>query len=130
PYTWSVVSGTPPAGVTMNTAGMLSGTPTTAGLYSFTVQVIDSYAAMRSTVTTSIQALINPPLIIQTTSPLPAGTVGVAYSLQGSGCGGTPPVSASTTGTLPPGLTLGAGGLLLSGTPTTAGNYSFAIQAN
>jgi uncharacterized protein (TIGR03437 family) len=130
PYTWSILSGAPPTGVTMNTAGMLSGTPTTAGLYSFTVQVMDNYAATRGNVTASIQALINPALIIQTTSPLPAGTVGAAYSLPGAGFGGTPPVSITLTGALPPGLTIGANGTLLSGTPTTAGNYSFAIQAN
>jgi uncharacterized protein (TIGR03437 family) len=128
PYTWTIVSGTPPIGVTLSAAGLLGGTPTTAGLYTFAVQVVDSLATTFP-VTTSIQALINPPLIIQTTSPLPAGTVGAAYSLQGAGFGGTPPVSAWTLGTLPPGLTFGANGLLLSGTPTTAGNYSFTVQA-
>jgi uncharacterized protein (TIGR03437 family) len=129
PYTWTIVSGAPPPGVTMNTAGMFSGTPTTAGLYSFTVQVVDN-SAVPNTAIASLHALINPPLTFQTTSPLPAGTVGVAYLFQGTGFGGTPPVSTLITGTLPPGLTLPANGFLLSGTPTTAGNYSFAIQAN
>lgn len=43
PYTWSVVSGTLPAGITLNTqTGALSGTPTTAGTANFTLQVRDA----------------------------------------------------------------------------------------
>ena len=45
PYTWSRSSGTLPPGLTMTTAGVLSGTPTTAGTFTFTVQVIDSAGA-------------------------------------------------------------------------------------
>jgi hypothetical protein len=41
PYTWSVTSGTLP-GVTLSTAGALSGTPTTSGAYTFGIQVVDS----------------------------------------------------------------------------------------
>ncbi len=39
PYSWSVTAGTPPAGLTLSAAGVLSGTPTTAGPSNFTVQV-------------------------------------------------------------------------------------------
>jgi len=42
PYTWTVTSGPVPAGVTLATSGVLSGTPTTAGTYNFTVQLSDS----------------------------------------------------------------------------------------
>ncbi|HCN28967.1 MAG TPA: hypothetical protein DIT64_09405 [Verrucomicrobiales bacterium] len=42
PYTWSVLSGALPAGVTLSSAGVLSGTPTAAGTFTFTVQVSDS----------------------------------------------------------------------------------------
>ena len=43
PFTWSVTSGTLPAGITLNaTTGTLSGTPGTVGLSSFTVQVTDA----------------------------------------------------------------------------------------
>lgn len=42
PYTWSVVSGSLPAGVTISPAGVLSGIPTVPGAFNFTVQVIDS----------------------------------------------------------------------------------------
>ncbi len=42
PYTWSVVSGNLPAGLTLSTSGFISGTPTTIGTSNFTVQVADS----------------------------------------------------------------------------------------
>jgi Domain of unknown function (DUF4082)/Putative Ig domain len=44
PYTWSLASGTLPAGLSLSTAGTISGTPTTAGSYPFTVQVKDAAA--------------------------------------------------------------------------------------
>jgi hypothetical protein len=43
PYTWSVLSGALPPGVTLNPAGgLLSGTPTATGTYAFTVKVLDA----------------------------------------------------------------------------------------
>ena len=43
PYTWSVTSGSLPAGVTLNSGtGAISGTPTTVGTFNFTVQISDS----------------------------------------------------------------------------------------
>jgi hypothetical protein len=44
PYTWVVATGTLPAGLTLNTTGVISGTPTAAGSSSFTVRVTDSAA--------------------------------------------------------------------------------------
>ena len=45
PYSWSVSSGTLPAGLSLSTAGVLSGTPTTAGSSSFTVRVAGANSA-------------------------------------------------------------------------------------
>ena len=42
PYAWSIVSGSLPAGMTLSTAGLLSGTPTAAGTFNFTVQLTDA----------------------------------------------------------------------------------------
>ena len=61
--------------------------------------------------------------------PPPGGEVGVAYSDQLTVTGGTSPFTWSvSSGTLPPGVTLGASTGLLSGTPTTAGTYSFTVK--
>ncbi len=42
PYTWSLLSGSLPAGVTLSSSGVISGTPSAAGTWSFGVQVNDS----------------------------------------------------------------------------------------
>lgn len=58
PYTWTVTSGSPPSGITLSTAGVLSGTPTTTGTSTFTVQVTDSSnPALTATQSLSIQVV-------------------------------------------------------------------------
>ena len=42
PYTWSILSGTLPSGITLSSTGVLSGTPASLGTFDFTVQVLDS----------------------------------------------------------------------------------------
>src|SRR5207244_3476712 len=42
PYSWSLISGALPAGLTLSSGGQISGTPTTTGTSNFTVQVTDS----------------------------------------------------------------------------------------
>ena len=43
PYTWSITAGQLPPGVTLSsTSGVLNGTPTASGTFTFTVQVTDS----------------------------------------------------------------------------------------
>jgi hypothetical protein len=75
---------------------------------------------------------ISSPIVITLTpaaGALPPAAVGAPYSQQLSASGGTGPYSFSTApGALPIWLTLSASGLL-SGTPTAAGNFSFAITA-
>ena len=44
PYTWSITSGSLPTGLTLSSSGFISGTPTTQGTSTFTVQVSDSQA--------------------------------------------------------------------------------------
>ena len=41
PYTWSMISGTLPSGLTLTSSGVITGTPTTMGAFGFTAQVSD-----------------------------------------------------------------------------------------
>jgi Putative Ig domain len=70
---------------------------------------------------------VNSPVVMPT-STLPNGSAGTPYSQTISASGGTGALTFSSTGTLPPGLTLSSAGVL-AGTPSTPGNYSFRIFA-
>ncbi len=127
PYTWTLTSGNLPAGLTLSAAGVISGTPTAAGTTNFTVQVADAESTPK-TATAPLTLAISGGAVITVTTPPPNGIVGVAYSFQLAATGGIPPYTWSSSGTLPPGLTLSSAGLL-SGTPTAAGTFSPAIKA-
>lgn len=130
PFTWTLASGTLPAGLQLgpSTRGSvaITGTPTTRGSSTFTVKVTDSTAAFA--ISASLTIVINSNLKITTASPLPAGTVGVAYNLQFTASGGTLPLqwNVAAGSTLPAGLGLSASGLL-SGTPTAPATTTFSI---
>jgi len=130
PYTWTIVStaGSPPPGLSLSTGGTISGTPTQPGTFNFTVQVRDNSG--RFTDTQAFALTIQPaPLVIQNSSPAPPGVVGVAYQEDYNATGGNPPYTfVLYSGNLPLGLTLASNGLL-SGTPTTPGNYTYTLQA-
>jgi len=131
PYTWSLSSGQLPAGLSLSAAsGAISGTPTSAGNFSFGVTVIDSSSSVQTATTTvSIPVVAAPvttaPLAIATTS-IPAGTIGSAYSTLLQSSGGTGPYAWSiTSGGLPNGLSLSASTGLISGTATAIGSTNF-----
>jgi Putative Ig domain len=58
PYSWSLASGTLPTGVTVNSAGSLSGTTTQTGQFAFTVQVTDS-SSPQQTATQSLTLTVS-----------------------------------------------------------------------
>src|SRR5881296_1954232 len=125
PYSWSVSSGTLPTGLSLSSSGTLSGTPTVAGAFPFTVAVKDAASASASA-SLSINVVSLPPLQV-TSSQLSGGTVGTTYSATLSASGGTSPYSWSvSSGTLPSGLILSSSGTL-SGTPTVAGAFPFTV---
>ncbi len=134
PYSYAVTAGSLPAGLTLNAAtGIISGTPTTAGTYAFTVTATDS-ATPANTGSAAYAMTIAPAPVTFAFSPasgtLPAGTVGTASSQALSASGGTAPYSyAVTAGSLPAGLTLNAATGIISGTPTTPGTYAFTVTA-
>jgi large repetitive protein len=135
-YTFSLASGTLPAGITLSAAGTLSGTPTAAGTSNFAVQVTNTLTVANVTLppltaAQSYTVVVYPSLAI-TPPAANSGAVGVAYSgaFTATGGGGSSTYTWSlATGTLPPGLTFSAAGML-SGTPTASGTFSFTVQVS
>ena len=123
-YTWLVASGSLPSGLSLSTAGVISGTPTAAGTTSFTVQASSAGATTSGTVSIEVLAELSIPGAIT----LSSGIVGHAYSHTLSATGGDGSYSWTLqTGTLHAGLSLSAQGVI-SGTPTTAEAKTFAVR--
>src|SRR5215813_3644419 len=130
PYTFSVTFGALPPGLmlvsTSSTTATITGTPTTAGSYSFTIQAngqFGSFGAYNYTL-----AITCPTIGIQPSS-LPGGTQGTPYNQTLTGVGGQSPYTfVVTSGSLPNGLNLSSSGVI-SGTPTAGGSFTFRVQA-
>jgi hypothetical protein len=133
PYQWS--SGALPTGLTLSSDGVISGTPTAQnGSYSVILTVNDEAGTPVSTnlkITVAGEFAIDGcSSDVSTPCALPDGTIGDGYSYTLSLSIGDPtvPVVWTITGSLPPGLALAADGTI-SGTPTTAGSYTFIVTA-
>lgn len=126
PFTWSVSAGALPPGLTLTaTNGVVSGTPSVVGTFTFTAAVADSSGG---TATRVLSITVNPPPLAVTSATCPNGVTGAAYSCILTANGGTPPYNWTiSAGALPPGLTLGSATGVISGTPTTAGASSFTV---
>jgi hypothetical protein len=130
PYSFAITAGGLPAGLTLSGAGVLSGTPTAGGTFTFTVTATDSAAAPGPFTGSQVYSLtIADAVIVLPPSSLPSGTDGIAYSADITpASGGTAPYSyAVTAGSLPGGLTLS--GISITGTPTATGTFNFSITA-
>jgi len=129
PFTWALSSGTLPPGLTISTAGVISGTPTTLGTTSFKVSVTDSQTPVAAVDVATEMITVNPPLSI-TTSSLTAGAIGVPYTASLAASGGVPPyIWSITSGSLPAGLSLSSSGAI-SGTPTNQETQNFTVQVS
>jgi YVTN family beta-propeller protein len=123
--TFSVTAGSLPPGLSLSSAGVISGTPTTAGTFSGTVTATNGTAPdATQNFSITIVAVATPPTI--TNGPPPNGTVGVVYSFTYTSTGA--PTFSVTAGSLPPGLSLSSAGVI-SGTPTIAGTFSGTVTA-
>ncbi len=129
PFVWSLdpTSGPLPGGLTLTSAGLISGQPTTAGAVTFILRVTDSlgdFANEALTLTTTQSTLAI------TTASLPTVTAGIAYSTVLAATGGVPgytwSISPNSTASLPSGLTLNPSSGTLSGT-TLAASFSNTI---
>jgi hypothetical protein len=131
--TWSLASAsTLPAGLTLSSAGLIAGTPTTAGTTTFSVLLQDGSTPPQTT-SRSFSLTVNAAFVISTASPLPSGTKDAPYAtvnLATDGERGVVTYSVVTVvgQSLPPGITLV--GEQIAGTPTVAGTFNFTIRAD
>lgn len=145
PYTWSLASGALPDGLTLRSGGTISGIPSKVGTFNFAVRATDYTGASA----TGAASLTIAPIPVNIQFPtLAAGMAGVEYpSQQISVQGGVPPFTFTSSGGLQAsasggvmqnrlaaraaassGVTIDANGVI-SGTPASAGNYSFSVTA-
>lgn len=131
PYSWTLSGGLLPAGLSLSSAGVISGTPTTPNptTTAFTVQVQDAGSPAQAKSLALTIRVPAPLLIAPASGPLPDALSNVAYTSGLTTSGGIGPITWSvTSGSLPAGITLNAAGAI-SGTSTALGNYAFTIQA-
>lgn len=129
PVTWSCpATCTMPSWASLNgSTGAISGTPNASGTWTFTLQARDS-ATPANTQTRTYQLTVPSNCAVTTISPLPTGSVGLAYSdtLASSGCV-SPLAWSLAAGSLPSGLALSSAGVI-SGTPAAQGSSSFTVR--
>jgi hypothetical protein len=126
PITFAVTGGALPSGLKIAAAGGITGIPTGSGTWVVVITATDSSSPKISTHRTFV-VTVDPIAVVTSPAP-PSGTVGTAYSAHLTSTGGKTPLAwAVIDGSLPTGLKLSAAGAF-SGTPKTAGSYSFTVR--
>ena len=120
--TWSIASGSLPPGVNFSSAGLLSGTPTSEGSFTF---VVKAAAGGTATDTETETLVVRQPVAL--TAAVGKAEVGVPFSAHQSASGGSGTYTWSVSkGALPADVTLGPDGTI-SGTPGIAGSYALTL---
>lgn len=126
--TWSIQSGSLPDGVTLSTAGVLSGTPAAEGSWTFVVRAVGG----GNTSDTETETLVvRQPIVISSpfqTASAQKSEVGVPFNAALTATGGNGTFTwALASGSLPIGVELAPDGTI-SGTTATPGRFTFAIR--
>jgi len=130
PYTWTIITGSLPNGITMSSAGVFSGSASSTGSNDITVQVTDSQTPTHAVATGALTLKVNNPLSIKTTS-LKIAAINVPYQQALTADGGATPYTWTlTSGTLPAGLNLDPNYGVIYGTPTAEGAFNITIQVS
>ncbi|WP_279587411.1 IPT/TIG domain-containing protein [Janthinobacterium sp. 75] len=128
PYSYTLSSALP-AGMSLSSTGIISGTPRESGVFVFGVQIADSTMPTALTTTKNYSFTVAAPVLAITPASPPAGAVSQTYSQQFSTSGGTSGYTyVVESGALPTGLSLSGSGLL-SGTPTATGTSNFVLKS-
>jgi len=125
-FTYALESGSAlPAGLILSSTGVISGTPTATGDFTFSITATDS----RGCKATASYTLTVTPALTLTPGTLPNGVTGTTYPTQiiPSATGGTAPYVYAATN-LPPGLSFDPNTREITGTPTQTGNYSIPVS--
>jgi hypothetical protein len=128
---WTLAAGTLPAGLTLAPTGVISGTPTQSGTFSFTVQANGNGASD----TRGLSIFVLAPLELQSltgTKPPTTGwtaktAVNAALTTGVKAVGGRAPYTFSLTGALPPGITLDVATGAVTGAATSSGKFSATV---
>ena len=145
PFTWSCIGGQLPDGLTLSTKSdraYLSGTPTTAGFYSFVLKVTDADGRTAKKAFSmkcddggnlaSYGSDTDNEVIPEISGSFVSGTVGEAYTDSLTVSNGTAPFAWSvSSGELPKGLSIASTSgrnVYISGTPESKGFYNFVLK--
>ncbi|WP_093286165.1 putative Ig domain-containing protein [Pseudoxanthomonas sp. CF125] len=129
PYSYALTAGALPPGISLSSAGLLSGTPTVPGSYSIALRATDSSTGTGApyAVVGNYVLQVGVPTIAIAPATLPNPVPGVAYSQTLTASGGVAPYAFSlTTGSLPVGMSFSSAGVL-SGTPAMTGTFNFTV---
>ncbi len=127
PRTFSLLSGTLPTGLSLSGVGVLSGTPTVSGTFPITVRVTDSTTPtpQSDSKAFTLRVEVNSIPVITSGSILPGVKRGNRYEVPLLANGGNGQLTWTlTSGSLPPGIVLGGGGILV-GSALAEGTYTF-----
>lgn len=130
PFTWTKTGGNLPPGLNLTSAGVIQGTATATGNYSFTAQAADSESPTQ-VIAINLQITVNGSAgtLAVTTSSLPGGTINTPYNALLNANGGITPYTWSiSSGALPAGLSLNASNGLISGAPGAAGLTNLTVK--
>ena len=128
PYTWDIVSGALPTGLSLDGSGVISGTPV-GETSQATFRVRDSSNPQGATTKPLSISITQPTPPRITTTSLDPGTVNAAYNQTVQAAGGTGTRQwAVVGGGLPPGLNLNASNGNISGTSTVPGQFDFTLR--
>jgi Putative Ig domain len=135
PYTWSIPLGTGilPDGLSLNSNGVISGTPAASGACEDLTPMFQVQDAKGLTASERLELLCVMPLAFSSGSSLATGNVGLMYSSGVNAVGGVQPYTftlISASALLPMGLTFSSQptAAIIQGTPTSPGNIAVTIQ--